>query len=198
MKQTFGFPMALTFVVSACGASMVSADGVASTKGLVIGQSQEAPMALAAEHARAMLNINFQRFDCENSGLAHVDEVDDHFAQIWLPADRDQNRTLSPTEYRRTHTSLGAAAEAALFADADANGDGQIAANEMRWHLRRLMRLADANGDAAVSLAEAGLPPDPYALSAVLDRKRRAAESQGKEKVKEKVKPEEAAAVGNG
>lgn len=169
MKYTGIHLVALSVVLVAPAVMMADSAANAAQKG---------PQALAPEHAMAMLNVNFQRLDCENSGVAHIDEIDDHFAQIWLPADRDQNRSLSPSEFRGTHTTVDAVAEVALFADADANGDGRISASEMRWHLRRLMRLVDANGDAVVTLAEAGLPPDPYALDTILERKRRAAEAR--------------------
>lgn len=104
-----------------------------------------------------MVAIIFDRLDCDLDGTVEVAEVDDHFAQVWAPLDVDRSRSLSRTEYARTHPALPDTAARALFTDADADGDGRVNANEFRLHLQRMIRTLDADGDYVVSRADAGL-----------------------------------------
>ena len=84
----------------------------------VVGEATGASLSEAAErpqmtpaHAKAMLQRQFQNFDCENQGRIFIGEVDDHFAQLWLPADGNQNQKLTPREYQRTHLGTEEAVE---------------------------------------------------------------------------------------
>lgn len=155
MKSSFaGLGVALLSVVSTVQAE------VTPTTGEVV--APERP-TMTAEHARAMLKVQFQNFDCENVGFIHAGEVDDHFAQLWLPNDADSDRLLTDKEYRRTHAG-SAEAHAAMFAHADRDGSGAVSFNEMRNHLFDLIAVLDDDGDGEINRIQAGLGPDPYAM----------------------------------
>jgi hypothetical protein len=113
------------------------------------------------EQAQAVVGSIFDRLDCESAGTIDSAEVDDHFSQVWLPADRDRSRTLTKMEYSQIHLPVSKASGKLLFLDADANADGQIQASELRLHLQRMIKTLDADGNHEVSRKEAGLKPHP-------------------------------------
>ncbi len=120
---------------------------------------------VGSEHAKAVLYIVFDRLDCDLEGTIDTAEVDDHFAQIWHPADLDQSMSLSRKEYQLVHAPVTRGIATALFKDADTDANGHIGAGEFRDHLQRMILTLDANGDFEVTRQEAGLkalaPPRP-------------------------------------
>lgn len=115
--------------------------------------------------AQALVRSIFDRLDCDLDGTIEVDEVDEHFAQIWLPADQDTSRALSKKEFQTLHGNMRADQAESLFKEADADGDQWVNASELRRNLRQLVALADGNGDHEVSREEVGLQPHPVALN---------------------------------
>jgi hypothetical protein len=113
------------------------------------------------EQAQAVVGSIFDLLDCETTGSIDTFEVDDHFSQVWLPADRDHSRTLSRREYAYTHYPMSKGKSEALFREADANSDGQLQAMEFRLHLQRMIQALDADGNREVTRQEAGLKPHP-------------------------------------
>ncbi|MEL7448255.1 MAG: hypothetical protein AAFN78_03550 [Pseudomonadota bacterium] len=124
---------------------------------------EPATEAVNAEQARAVVRAIFDRLDCDLDGTVETAEVDDHFAQVWAPSDRDRSRALSPVEYSRLHYTLSDEQGRGLFADADADADGKITAGELRLHLQRMIRHIDADNDNEVTRADAGLKSAGYA-----------------------------------
>lgn len=106
----------------------------------------------------ALLSV-FDRMDCDHNGLIDPGEIDEHFSQVWSPADLDRSRSLSASEFARTHRPLPGPAADALFRAADRDADGRVDADELRAHLRELILRFDGNGDWEVSRAD--LRPEP-------------------------------------
>lgn len=111
--------------------------------------------------AQQILGGLFDRLDCDMDGTIDQAEIDDHFSQIWLPADTDASRALSVREYTLVSGSLSASERLIAFQAADANADGSISTHELRGHLFGLIELLDDNGDLELSLADLNLPPAP-------------------------------------
>ncbi len=111
---------------------------------------------LKREHAQALIGAFFQVLDCDLEGNVELSEIDDHFAQVWGPIDLDRSRALSSREYWKMHRPLTPEGDAALWRDADRDGDSLVSPAELRSQLRRLMPLLDADGDLEISGAEAG------------------------------------------
>lgn len=116
---------------------------------------------IGRDHARAVVNLIFNALDCDVDGVVDPGEVDEHFAQLWHPIDRDRSRTLSPREYALTHHEVAEPIAQALFADADANGDGDVDFREFNAHIKRLIIVIDNDGDLEISRADVGLKPWP-------------------------------------
>lgn len=130
---------------------------------------ETAPETLGPTHAQAVISRVFDSLDCNLIGQIDISEVDDHFAQVWHPADLDRSMSLSKAEYDRIHAPISAPMSAVLFTDADSNADGLIGAREFRNHLQRLILTLDADGDHEVSRAEAGLKPLPSPVKRSVD-----------------------------
>lgn len=124
---------------------------------LVLPQGVIGDEGVGQEQARAVVSAIFDRLDCEFDGVIEPDEVDEHFAQVWLPADRDRSRFLSSNEYSRTHRSVPDQTGAALFRDADSNEDGQVVASEFRLHLQRMIKTLDLDHNGEITRKDAGL-----------------------------------------
>lgn len=120
-----------------------------------------ADSVLAQGPARAVVNLIYNRLDCDLDGTVESDEVDDHIAQLWHPIDSDRSRSLTAKEYAMTHRAVDADTDKVLFQDADANADGQVSVDEFRAHLKRALLAVDADGDFEVTRQEAGLKPLP-------------------------------------
>ncbi len=117
----------------------------------------EESTGLTKPEAQAMIGYLFPRLQCTGlDGFIDDAEVDEHIGQVWLPADLDRSRGLTPDEFQLLHRRLASGDENPLFTDADANRDGVVRFPELRQQLGRLLALLDENGDALVSLAEAG------------------------------------------
>lgn len=116
---------------------------------------------MSHEGAVAVVNLLFNALDCDLDGTVEPAEVDDHFGQLWLPVDRDQSQTLSRGEYAMTHRKMDDAGSDALFADADANRDGEVDVNEYRAHVKRMILLVDSDGDREATRPDVGLKPWP-------------------------------------
>jgi Ca2+-binding EF-hand superfamily protein len=132
------------------------ATGWLTAPGVVLGDDGVDP-----PHAQAVVNAVFGLLDCDLDGVIDPTEVDEHFAQLWHPADRDQSRMLSRKEYALLHRAVPDAIAAALFREADADADGQVSPNELRQHLQRMILRVDTNGDREVASADIGLNPMP-------------------------------------
>lgn len=129
--------------------------------------SGSAAAELTASAADLVVQRIYNQLDCDLDGTVEPDEVDEHFAQVWAPMDRDGSRTLSAMEYGQL-VGTGGAPQARerqrqLFRDADADASAAIDPAEMRAHLRRLIVLADRNGDYEVTRTEVGLAARPPA-----------------------------------
>jgi hypothetical protein len=111
--------------------------------------------------AKAITSRVFNALDCDTNGYVEPSEVDDHFAQLWHPIDIDRSRSLTPREYAKTHKKLDERAAKALFADADANANGEVDVREFGDHLRRMILILDTDGDYEISRDDVGLKPFP-------------------------------------
>ncbi len=133
--------------------------------------SARAEQPLQREYAKAVVNLLFNRLDCDLDGTVEPSEVDDHIAQLWHPIDNDRSRSLSPKEYAMSHRALAADGEQALFDNADANRDGQISVDEYRAHVKRAIVAVDTDGDREATRLDAGLNPwpKPFAKRIVLN-----------------------------
>ncbi|MEM1230945.1 MAG: hypothetical protein AAGI15_10440, partial [Pseudomonadota bacterium] len=136
----------------------------------LLGASPGVAAELTATTADLVVKRIYMQLDCDLDGAVEPDEVDEHFAQVWAPMDRDGSRTLSSTEYWQllgsavsTQPVAADARVQQLFGDADADANQAIDPAEMRAHLRRLIVLADRNGDYEVTRPEVGLAPWPKA-----------------------------------
>lgn len=112
------------------------------------------------EQARAVVSEIFDRLDCEIDGIIEPDEVDEHFAQVWLPADSDRSRWLSPKEYSLTHKPVPDPVGETLFRDADSDKNGQIDAREFRSQLQRMIKTLDLDRNGEITRKDAGLATD--------------------------------------
>ena len=119
------------------------------------------PVPLTPGHAQLVVSAVFDSMDCDLDGTIEPSEVDDHFAQLWHPADLDRSKALSRREYARTTQLADGVTVGQLFTDADRNGDALIGFSEYSAHLQRMILLADVNGDFEVSRNELGLTPHP-------------------------------------
>lgn len=126
----------------------------------VVPQGAMSDEGIGQEGARAVVSAIFDRLDCEMDGIIEPDEVDEHFGSVWLPADKDRSRFLSPKEYSLTHRTVPDPIGEALFRDADANADGKVASYEFRSHLQRMIKTLDLDHDGEISRMDAGLASD--------------------------------------
>ncbi|MEE4379603.1 MAG: EF-hand domain-containing protein [Candidatus Competibacteraceae bacterium] len=131
--------------------------GMLMASGVGFGETD----GIKQNHALAVVKAVFSRLDCDLDGTIDPSEVDDHFAQLWHPIDRDRSRTLSKNEYALSHRSVPDTIGTALFRDADADTNGQISVTEYRKHLERMILTVDQDGDREVSLTDVGLKPMP-------------------------------------
>ena len=115
-------------------------------------------ITLQAETARQVIRGVFDMLDCDLDGTVEQAEVDEHFAQIWLPADRDASRSLDAREFLVLQGGLTDAERQRHFARADGNRNGEISPSELRRHLAGLIEQIDDDGDLELSRADLGLP----------------------------------------
>lgn len=107
--------------------------------------------------AKHILRGLFSRLDCDLDGTIEQAEIDDHFAQIWLPADSDASQSLNNREYTLITGALNETQRNQTFATADADASGTVSANELRRYLFNLIELLDDNGDLELSRADLGM-----------------------------------------
>ena len=99
--------------------------------------------------ARAYQHL-LDRFDANHDGLVQTVELPAFLQQRLGAADANQDGVITPEELY----SYGVARRAARFAAADKNGDGKLVASEVgavRWDY---IKVADVDGDGAVTLDE--------------------------------------------
>ncbi len=99
--------------------------------------------------ARAYARL-VEKFDANKDGLVQVSELPTDLRDRLGAADADRDGTITPAELH----AYGVAHRAARFARADKNGDGKLEASEVgpvKWDY---IKVADANHDGFVTLAE--------------------------------------------
>jgi hypothetical protein len=95
-------------------------------------------------------NRLLERFDANHDGILQVAELPERMRARLGRADADHDGVITVAELH----AYGVARRAERFARADKNGDGKLAASEVgaaRWEW---LKVADADGDNAVTLAE--------------------------------------------
>jgi len=121
---------------------------------LTLAGSYSAP-AVAADQgptpatARVYQHL-LERFDANRDGLLQTTELPAPVEERLGAADADHNGVITPEELH----AFGVARRAARFAHADKNADGRLVPSEIgsaRWDY---LKVADANGDGAVTLDE--------------------------------------------
>ena len=113
------------------------------------------------DSAAAVVNLVFNRLDCDLDGTVEPEEVDEHLGQLWHPIDVDRSRWLNAREYAMSHRSVSVEVGASLFDEADADADGKISVDEYQAHLKRMILRVDDDGDREVSRPDVGLKPWP-------------------------------------
>lgn len=158
---------------------------------LIVGSLPAAhagPIVLTDVEAKTVVDPAFDALDCENVGMIGPWEVDDHFAQLWLPITMGNNQPLKPTQFAKLHHKLPEPSARALFESADTDGSGAVDEMELRVFMRGLVRQLDRDGDGDTSreevrLSDADRAPlrDPATLALVDARGGRAIEMAQKD-----------------
>jgi len=122
-----------------------------------------ADAATAGERGGQLIERLFAKIDADGSGAISSAEGEAAAVKMFEKRDADRNGILTDTEFA-SHKGGGrlsadqeqkvGAYKARRFAAADANGDGQVSAEEFFAAAQRRFAAADANGDGQVTRDE--------------------------------------------
>lgn len=117
------------------------------------GESND-DMQLLRQQASAFLVPVFDILDCTDQGFIESGEVDEHFAQVFNPMDRNRSRSLSRSEYLRYGSAETLSLREAAFDGIDTDRDQSVSALEFRSYLFQIIEIADTDGDGEVTREE--------------------------------------------
>lgn len=137
------------------------------TSALLITSVASAGDKLSRAEAAAVVDKVFNVLDCDIDGVIDRLEIDEHFAQLWLPLDTDRSGALSKLEYTYVHRAVPEATAKKLFADADADKDKNVTPIEFQKHMERMIQIVDDEGDGDIMRDDVGFKPvkEPIKMS---------------------------------
>ncbi|MBM3502905.1 MAG: hypothetical protein FJX65_03430 [Alphaproteobacteria bacterium] len=93
-------------------------------------------------------------FDTNKDGKVSIEEIAAEHRRLFGAADVDSNGQLSVDEFRRRGQFFQMLGATSLFDMLDANGDGQLTAEEITAPSRRWFKRYDANSDGGIEATE--------------------------------------------
>ncbi|MSO64278.1 MAG: hypothetical protein EXQ85_00485 [Alphaproteobacteria bacterium] len=129
--------------------------GVVGLAALLGATAQAQPMRGAEREAGMDRSARvIENYDTNKDGKITVDEIVAEIRRLVTAADVDGNGFLSVDEFRRRGYWFQMLAVTSLFDLYDANGDGQLTAEEIATPSRRWFKRYDADGDNAIEAGE--------------------------------------------